>query len=195
MSRKKSCCKFLRESHGAGGEADGGPKKITLKRKTVSTLKTGSGAAKKIVSVEVRKKRTYVKRDDIDDAATADEVVVDAAAAELVSEEVLAVEKPQEITPVVDVVEVAAVAIEETLSVVESAAQDESQSEVVPEAKPISKLSGKILGRSALDDAEQRRQTAILARRASEEVERIEDCAQEKRSGERASVQTRSCSW
>ena len=63
--QKEVLLQFLRESHGAGGEADGGPKKITLKRKTVSTLKTGSGAAKKIVSVEVRKKRTYVKRDDI----------------------------------------------------------------------------------------------------------------------------------
>jgi translation initiation factor IF-2 len=172
--QKEVLLQFLRESHGAGSEADGGPKKITLKRKTVSTLKTGSGAAKKIVSVEVRKKRTYVKRDDIDDAAAVDEEVVDAAAAELASEEVLAVEQPQEITPEVAAVEVAAVAVEETLPVVESASQDEAQSEVAPEAKPVSKLSGKILGRSALDDAEQRRQTAILARRASEEIERLE---------------------
>ena len=46
--QKEVLLKFLRESHGAGNEADGGPKKITLKRKTVSTLKTGTGAAKKI---------------------------------------------------------------------------------------------------------------------------------------------------
>jgi len=51
---------FLKNSH---GESTAAPKKITLKRKTLSTLKTGSGAAKKTVSVEVRKKRTYVKRD------------------------------------------------------------------------------------------------------------------------------------
>ncbi len=51
---------FLKNSH---GETASAPKKITLKRKTLSTLKTGSGAAKKTVSVEVRKKRTYVKRD------------------------------------------------------------------------------------------------------------------------------------
>ena len=173
--QKEVLLQFLRESHGAGGEVDGGPKKITLKRKTVSTLKTGSGAAKKIVSVEVRKKRTYVKRDDIDDAATTEEDVVDAVAAELVIEEIV-IEQPQEITPVVEAVaaEVATVAVEDALPVVESASQDETQSEVAPDAKPVSKLSGKILGRSALDDAEQRRQTAILARRASEEIERVE---------------------
>lgn len=37
------------------------PKKITLKRKTVSELKQGQGKSK-TVSVEVRKRRTYVKR-------------------------------------------------------------------------------------------------------------------------------------
>ena len=38
------------------------PKKITLKRKTLSTLKTSAG--RKTVNVEVRKKRTYVKRSE-----------------------------------------------------------------------------------------------------------------------------------
>ncbi len=51
---------FLKNSHGESAEA---PAKITLKRKTLSTLKTGSGSGKKTVSVEVRKKRTYVKRE------------------------------------------------------------------------------------------------------------------------------------
>ncbi|MDH5484690.1 MAG: translation initiation factor IF-2, partial [Gammaproteobacteria bacterium] len=54
----------LRNSHGKGGDAEGGAKKkITLKRKTTSELKT-SGAGRKTVNVEVRKKRTYVKRSD-----------------------------------------------------------------------------------------------------------------------------------
>src|SRR5512147_3182780 len=39
------------------------PKKITLKRKTVSELKQAGGGTKaKTISVEVRKRRTYVKR-------------------------------------------------------------------------------------------------------------------------------------
>ncbi|MEM6987898.1 MAG: translation initiation factor IF-2, partial [Pseudomonadota bacterium] len=37
-------------------------KRITLKRKSVNTLKVGGGGAKKTVNVEVRGKRTYVKR-------------------------------------------------------------------------------------------------------------------------------------
>ncbi|WP_426414722.1 translation initiation factor IF-2 [Aestuariirhabdus sp. LZHN29] len=51
----------LKRSH---GEADDGsePNKITLKRKTVSQLKVGGTAKGKTVNVEVRQKRTYVKR-------------------------------------------------------------------------------------------------------------------------------------
>jgi len=44
------------------GGTSGDPKKVTLKRKTLSTLKTSAG--RKTVNVEIRKKRTYVKRDD-----------------------------------------------------------------------------------------------------------------------------------
>jgi len=53
--------KLLAYLKGLHGEQTRDPKKITLKRKTVSTLKTGAG--RKTVNVEVRKKRTYVKRD------------------------------------------------------------------------------------------------------------------------------------
>jgi translation initiation factor IF-2 len=47
---------YLKSLH---GEKAGEPKKIVLRRKTMSTLKSGS---KKTVNIEVRKKRTYVKR-------------------------------------------------------------------------------------------------------------------------------------
>ena len=167
--QKEVLLKFLRESH---GEVDSGPKKITHKRKTVSTLKTGTGTARKTVSVEVRKKRTYVKRED----AAADEVE---SAAE-VEQEVLApveavVEAPvttEEVPPVVEEPEAPAV-VEEVVA--EEAPVVEVVEEVpAPEVRAPSKLAGKILGRSALDDAEQRRQAAILARRAADEVEKLE---------------------
>ena len=54
---KQTLLIYLKSLH---GEQAREPKKITLKRKTVSTLKTGAG--RKTVNVEVRKKRTYVKR-------------------------------------------------------------------------------------------------------------------------------------
>jgi len=56
----------LRESHGKRAEAGvSSPKKITLRRKTQSELRVsaGRGAQAKTVNVEVRRKRTYVKRE------------------------------------------------------------------------------------------------------------------------------------
>jgi translation initiation factor IF-2 len=75
---KQTLLAFLKTSHGESSEA---PKKITLKRKTTSTLKTGSGSGRKTVNVEVRKKRTYVKR-DADTEAQAEEVKVEEVAVE-----------------------------------------------------------------------------------------------------------------
>ncbi|MGA7297749.1 MAG: translation initiation factor IF-2 associated domain-containing protein, partial [Rhodanobacteraceae bacterium] len=64
---------FLRRNHGkaeADADADEAktPRKITLRRRKVSELKVGGsgrGATAKTVNVEVRGKRTYVKRSDI----------------------------------------------------------------------------------------------------------------------------------
>ncbi|SVB94311.1 uncharacterized protein METZ01_LOCUS247165, partial [marine metagenome] len=59
---------FLRRSHGDQEATDASPKKITLKRKTIGTLKAASTHGRgKTVNVEVRKKRTYVKRSTIAD--------------------------------------------------------------------------------------------------------------------------------
>ena len=64
---KVQLLKFLRggdDSEGKGaGKSTSSPKKITLKRKSVSELRQSSSQGKsKTVSVEVRKKRTYVNR-------------------------------------------------------------------------------------------------------------------------------------
>jgi len=66
---KAQLLSFLRNIHGKKDSDLSSGKKITLKRKSVSELKVsgGGGAAgrgAKTVSVEVRKKRTYVKRSD-----------------------------------------------------------------------------------------------------------------------------------
>ncbi|MFT6029092.1 MAG: translation initiation factor IF-2 [Oleiphilaceae bacterium] len=62
-AEKQTLLAFLKKSH---GESEGEPQKITLKRKTTSTLKMSAGQGKsKTVNVEVRKKRTYVKRPDV----------------------------------------------------------------------------------------------------------------------------------
>lgn len=66
---KQTLLSFLKSSHGESANA---PKKITLKRKTVSTLKARSSRGRKTVNVEVRKKRTYVKR-----APTAEQAAIE----------------------------------------------------------------------------------------------------------------------
>jgi len=73
---KQTLLAHLKQSHGESASA---PKKITLKRKSVSTLRAG-GAGKRTINVEVRKKRTYVKREDLEDTETDAEVDVEGAA-------------------------------------------------------------------------------------------------------------------
>ena len=66
---KNTLLQFLRSSHGEREEAVA-PRKITLNRKTVGTLKAASGHGRgKTVNVEVRKKRTYVKRSEVEEEA------------------------------------------------------------------------------------------------------------------------------
>jgi len=73
---KQTLLAHLKQSHGESASA---PKKITLKRKSVSTLRAG-GAGKRTINVEVRKKRTYVKREDLEATETDAEVDTEAAA-------------------------------------------------------------------------------------------------------------------
>lgn len=58
----------LRRSHGhATDTAGSAPRKITLKRRTQSELKLASAQGRaRTVNVEIRRKRTYVKRDDLE---------------------------------------------------------------------------------------------------------------------------------
>ncbi|WP_415890107.1 translation initiation factor IF-2 [Neptuniibacter sp. SY11_33] len=67
-TERQSLLNHLKRSHGEDAD-DAEPKKITLKRKTTSTLKvSGASGKKKTVNVEVRKKRTYVKRSEVEGA-------------------------------------------------------------------------------------------------------------------------------
>jgi len=69
--QKQKLLESLRNAHGSANSSTIEPRKVTLRRKTTSELKVpgstqGRGAAgSKTVNVEVRKKRTYVKRSDI----------------------------------------------------------------------------------------------------------------------------------
>jgi translation initiation factor IF-2 len=67
---KRVLLDFLSKQHGGAGSE--GPKRMTLQRKTTSTLSAGKS---KGVTVEVRKKRTYVKRTDVEEAKIAEDEV------------------------------------------------------------------------------------------------------------------------
>jgi translation initiation factor IF-2 len=60
----------LRRSHGHGTDTAAAPRKITLKRKSQSELKLASAQGRaRTVNVEVRRQRTYIKRDVLEEKA------------------------------------------------------------------------------------------------------------------------------
>lgn len=76
--QKQSLLSFLQQRHGKDGETGASEsRKITLKRKSVSEIKVGGAARNggKSVSVEVRKKRTYVKLSPAQEAEAAAELI------------------------------------------------------------------------------------------------------------------------
>ncbi len=73
---KKKLLAFLRASHGKVESDATAPRKVTLKRKTVSELRVsgqGPRASTRTVNVEVRKRRTYVKREVVQEQMGTDD--------------------------------------------------------------------------------------------------------------------------
>ena len=69
---KQALLTHLNKSHGGSGPSE--PAKMTLKRKEKSTLSLGGGPGRsKSVQVEVRKKRTYVKRSALEEQQKAEQ--------------------------------------------------------------------------------------------------------------------------
>jgi len=93
---KMKLLESLRSSHGKEGSS--GPRKITLQRKSKSEIRvsgaTGRNVTTKTINVEVRKKRTYMRRSEID-SAESDALPVE----EIQVEELTAVEKTVEESP------------------------------------------------------------------------------------------------
>lgn len=179
---KQTLLSFLKSSH---GESAAAPKKITLKRKTTTTLKTGSGSGRKTVNVEVRKKRTYVKRE-----LTAED------AGEIVEDEALTPEQQEqlEVASVADAPEPASsdTAVEEIVADADVEPEEEAASpepepevEITPEPEEEDVVAEEaepaveepepapvIEQRSSfVDDAEILRQRAAVRKKAEEEAE------------------------
>ncbi|MGV8837056.1 translation initiation factor IF-2 [Cellvibrio sp.] len=148
---KQRLLNFLKSSH---GEAALEPKKITLQRKTTTTIKTGTGNARKTVNVEVRKKRTYVKREDeVGESAVAEhepdfEQEIEVTPEPVVAEVVLAPE------PVVAAVPQVEVAVDEVVAADVPAAEAHSH-------------------RISFTDGIEEKRRAAIERRQAEEAARL----------------------
>ena len=69
----------LRRAHGRKDASASTPRKITLKRKSQSEIRLSSGQGRsRTVSVEVRRKRTYIKRDVLEEQARKQQEELDA---------------------------------------------------------------------------------------------------------------------
>ena len=165
---KQTLLAYLKRSH---GESTAAPKRITLKRKTISTLRTPGSQGKKTVNVEVRKKRTYVKRDPAELAAEA------VAADEMVSAEALQEEALREEEAAAAAAEAEQIAAREAAV----AAAPEPAPEPEPEPENLADLDPEVLRQRAAERRKQQeaeeaaaRQAAIAARKAEEERRKTE---------------------
>ena len=101
-AEKLKLLSYLRHSHGKDQPAGTAPQKVTLQRRTVNELKQDKVADKnvKTVSVEVRKKRTYVKRSELPESdkrrleLEKTKQLFESAESEEVSERLLLVDTP-----------------------------------------------------------------------------------------------------
>lgn len=84
---KVALLNYLQQKTGGAAPA-GAPKRITLKRRETTELKLGGarGAPSKTVSIEVRKKRTYVKRDEAPEIDAEAQRLAEEAAARVAAE-------------------------------------------------------------------------------------------------------------
>ncbi|EAS62509.1 translation initiation factor IF-2 [Photobacterium angustum] len=94
QTEKQALLNHLQKEHGGNSNTDGAPNRLTLQRKTRSTLSvSGSGGKNKNVQVEVRKKRTYVKRSALEEEQRAAEEAVKREAEEAAKREAEATAK------------------------------------------------------------------------------------------------------
>jgi translation initiation factor IF-2 len=101
---KMKLLESLRTSHGKAESS--GPRKITLQRKSKSEIKvsglSGRNTTTKTINVEVRKKRTYVRRSEVEAEQTSEQTIDEVVQQEPVSDEVVSeLLQPELETPVI----------------------------------------------------------------------------------------------
>ncbi|MEH6584972.1 MAG: translation initiation factor IF-2 [Halioglobus sp.] len=161
---KQTLLAYLKRSHGESTDA---PKRITLKRKTISTLRSSGSQGKKTVNVEVRKKRTYVKRDQ-------DELGEEELAAEDTASEDVITEAPD---AAVAAAEAEAKAAAEAAKAAEEAAKV-AEAEFVLEPEPeedLANLDPEVLRQRAAARRKKQEADEVEARKVAQDARKAEE--------------------
>ena len=180
---KQTLLTFLKRSH---GESTAAPKRITLKRKTISTLRTSGSQGKKTVNVEVRKKRTYVKRDASDaDSEMQDAAKLEAAALAEAERQAAEARAAEEAEAAEKAAREAAEAEEEAAAAAASVPEPEPEDEKDLDPEILRQRAAE--RRMAREAAEaEARKAAMEARKAEEERVKAEAAAKVEREKEAA---------
>jgi translation initiation factor IF-2 len=186
-AEKQQLLSHLKRSHGGASESQ---QQITLKRKTVSTIKTtpATGGKAKTVSVEVRKTRTFVKPSDEAAAQEAARKSAEEEAVRLAAEEAarLAAE---------EAARVAEAAARNTADVQDAAPASNDESRKTVEAAREKKLAAMKPAAAAprkTETAEERarREAEEARRKAAEEARKAQESAARKAAEEKARQRT-----
>ncbi len=152
----------LNKAHGGKGPQE--PSKMTLKRKEKSTLSIGGGPGKsKSVQVEVRKKRTYVKRSAMEDQQKAEQ---EKAEQEKAEQERIAAEAKRK--------EEAQAAAEAKAKAEQKAAEEKAKQEAARKEKEKAKAKADAEKRAAMTPEERKK-----ADEAKAEAERLRKAQEE----------------
>ena len=179
---KRTLLAHLKRSHGSEEAA---PRKITLKRKSVSTLKTGGSSGKRTVNVEVRKKRTYVKRPEAEEVAepevpevapAADAVAEPAASADPVVE----ADTPEVAAEAADTLEAAATLEAQDVAAPPTEAVEETEEDLRNLDPEVLRQRAAARRRAEEEDRKRKLDEAVAARKADEERKKAEQEAAQK---------------
>ena len=179
---KRTLLAHLKRSHGSEEAA---PRKITLKRKSVSTLKTGGSSGKRTVNVEVRKKRTYVKRPEAEDVAQP-EVPEVSPAAEVVAEPaaspdpVVEADMPEVAVEATDTGEAAESVEAQDVAATLTEAVEETEEDLRNLDPEVLRQRAAARRRAEEEDRKRKLDEAVAARKADEERKKTEQEAAQK---------------
>ncbi|MRH77479.1 translation initiation factor IF-2 [Spiribacter sp. C176] len=198
---KEALLEHLRKTHGRSEEGeDGAPSQITLKRRSHSQLKMPSGggerragargtrspASARTVNVEVRKKRTYVKRSVVEAEAAEQDVHVlervladDLAAAAAAAEEAAAAAAAEAAAAEAEAAaaeaaakEAAVVSSDKQPADAEPASEPEAEASIADIEAEQAKADSEAARKKEIEDEKERKRLAAEAKRERESEER-----------------------